>query len=66
MPGRSALEPFDAWRGLERLAVMREERRVLDADIELLAVELASIGTSWAEIGRALGMSRQGARQRYG
>jgi hypothetical protein len=57
---------MDAWRGLERLAVLHEERRLLDHDIEALVGDLASVGITWAEIGRALRMTRQGARQRYG
>lgn len=50
---------------LARLADLQDERRELDAQITLL-VRLAAAGVSWGAIGRALGVSRQGARQRYG
>lgn len=52
--------------GLIRLADLDAERRELDAEVTLLARQLAAMGVSWAAIGRALGISRQGARQRYG
>ena len=51
---------------LARLADLQDERRELDAQITLLVVRLAAAGVSWGAIGRALGVSRQGARQRYG
>lgn len=47
----------DAWRGLDELAVLREEHRLLDRRIDAFAVRLAELGVSWGEIGRALGMS---------
>jgi hypothetical protein len=51
---------------LVRLAELDAERRELDAELTLLVRQLAAAGISWAAIGRALGISRQGARQRYG
>jgi hypothetical protein len=45
---------------------MHADRLRLDAEIDLLVERLAARGTGWGEIGRALGISRQGARQRYG
>lgn len=57
---------MDAWRGLERLAILREEQRLLEDEVDVLVQRLADVGVSWAELGRHLGMSRQGARQRYG
>ena len=49
-----------------RLAALHADRVRLDAEIDLLVDRLAARGTGWGEIGRALGISRQGARQRYG
>jgi hypothetical protein len=60
------LGAFDAWRGLERLAILWEEQRLLDSELQALVVHLAQLGVNWAELGRSLGMSRQGARQRFG
>lgn len=51
---------------LTRLADLHDERQELDAQITLLVARLAAAGVSWGAIGRALGVSRQGARQRYG
>jgi hypothetical protein len=57
---------WQALRALDDLAVLVEERRLLDARIAEIVTGLAAVGVSWAEIGRSLGMTRQGARQRYG
>ena len=55
---------------LEELAAARTEaRRVvdgLDDEIEVAVAHLRVDGASWAQVGRALGISRQGARQRFG
>jgi hypothetical protein len=45
-------------------AVGRRQR--LDRDIDDLVAALVARGVGRADIGRALGISRQGARQRYG
>jgi len=52
--------------GLLRLADLHAERVRLDDEVSVLVQELAASGVSWGVIGRALGISRQGARQRYG
>lgn len=65
-PSRAKLRPFESHRGLERLAELHEERAGLDASIEVLVAELVALGVGWGDIGRALGVSRQGARQRFG
>jgi hypothetical protein len=41
-------------------------RRRIDDEIEDLVARLVDRGFGWGDIGRALGVSRQGARQRYG
>jgi hypothetical protein len=42
------------------------ERRELDLRIEATVAKLALLGVNWGQIGRALGVSRQAVRQRYG
>jgi len=49
-----------------QLAALHAERLRLDAELDLLVDQLAARGVGWGAIGRALGISRQGARQRYG
>jgi hypothetical protein len=58
--------PVEVERGLERLAEWREERDGLDRAMAAEVAALVAQGVSWGEVGRALGMTRQGARQRYG
>jgi hypothetical protein len=47
------------------LAALNRLRRVLDARIESLVVAGRGEGASWAEIGAALGVTRQTAHERY-
>ena len=67
---RAAVRVTDALARLEELAAARAEaRRVveeLDEAIEVAVQHLRVDGASWAQVGRALGISRQGARQRFG
>jgi hypothetical protein len=67
---RAAARVTDALVRLEELAAARAEgRRVVDGlDDEIVAAvaHLRVDGASWARVGRALGISRQGARQRFG
>lgn len=67
---RAAVRVTKALPRLEELAVARAEaRRVvegLDDEIEVAVEHLRVDGASWVQIGRALGISRQGARQRFG
>ena len=67
---RAAARVTDALARLEELAAARTEaRRVvdgLDAEIGVAVAHLRVDGASWAQVGRALGISRQGARQRFG
>lgn len=55
-------EPLDT-RELGRLV---QERLKLEEAIQQEVARLSSTGTNWAVIGTALGVTRQGARQRYG
>jgi hypothetical protein len=59
----------DALARLGELAAARTEARHvvkgLDEEIELAVTHLRVDGASWAQVGRALGISRQGARQRF-
>lgn len=66
--GRRARERVNVWlEHLERLGTDRSaaRRALADLDDEIaVAVARARVdGASWAEVGRALGISRQGARQ---
>ena len=67
---RAAVRVTKALPRLEELAAARAEaRRVvegLDEEIEVAVDHLRVDGASWVQIGRALGISRQGARQRFG
>ena len=67
---RAAARVTDALVRLEELAAARTEaRRVvegLDEEIETAVSHLRVDGASWAQVGRASGISRQGARQRFG
>lgn len=55
---------------LSRLAVERDELRGRLAEAEAAIVAQVRrerrAGASWGDVGRALGMTRQGARQRFG
>ncbi len=67
---RAAARVTDALAHLRELAVARAEaRRVVDGleeEVEAAVAHLRVDGASWAQVGRALGISRQGARQRFG
>jgi len=47
------------------VSLVRRRQR-LDADIANEVARLRAAGVSWTVIGAALGVSRQGARQRFG
>jgi uncharacterized protein YigA (DUF484 family) len=67
---RATARVTDALAHLRELAAARAEaRRVvdgLDEEVEVAVAHLRVDGASWAQVGRALGISRQGARQRFG
>ncbi|WP_024289001.1 hypothetical protein [Cellulomonas sp. KRMCY2] len=67
---RAAARVTDALARLEELAAARTEaRRVVDGledEVEVAVAHLRVDGASWVQVGRALGISRQGARQRFG
>ena len=67
---RAAARVTDALAHLREIAAARAEaRRVVDGleeEIEVAVAHLRVDGASWAQVGRALGISRQGARQRFG
>jgi hypothetical protein len=48
------------------LADAAKRRRHIDTEIDQIVQLLVARGVGWGDIGRALGISRQGARQRYG
>jgi hypothetical protein len=58
--------PVGASSGIHRLEQMRWARVELDRAIACEVTALLAVGTDWGTIGRALGVSRQAARQRYG
>jgi hypothetical protein len=51
--------------GLDRLSRLAGMREGLDAGIAQAVSELRGRGVSWGDIGRALGVTRQAARQRH-
>lgn len=53
-------------RDLRRLAALATRRDDVDAGIAALIATLRAAGASWTAIGTALGITRQGAQQRYG
>lgn len=61
-------EPAASWRRdpLSELASGARQVRKLQAAQAELVRESIERGSSWAEIGRALGVSRQAARKRFG
>lgn len=50
-------------RGIERA---RREIRVSEARIEGFVQEMRAAGGTWGDVARALGVTRQAARQKYG
>lgn len=60
------LAPSGAGPALRRLRDLTASRSELDQAIADEVVALVALGTDWGTIGRALGVSRQAARQRYG
>ena len=58
--------PSQALPGLGRLERLSRTRAELDAAITEQVRALVALGTDWGNIGRALGVTRQAARQRYG
>ena len=67
---RAAVRVTKALPRLEELAAaLADARRVVEGLEEEIAVAVDHLrvdGASWVQIGRALGISRQGARQRFG
>jgi hypothetical protein len=49
-----------------RLVVLVEDRQVAQRAVDAEVAWLRGVGADWATIGRALGVTRQAARQRYG
>jgi hypothetical protein len=58
-PASAAVDPAS------RLRALVAERRRLDRAVQHEVIALLHSGRSWTTIGRGLGLSRQGARQRY-
>jgi hypothetical protein len=61
--------PFDQSETVRLVARRRRARRAvqrIDDAIEFEVGRARSAGMSWDEVGRMLGITRQGARQRYG
>jgi hypothetical protein len=58
--------PDGAGTGLHRLRELRAAQLAIDEAIAQQVAVLAALGTDWGTVGRALGVSRQAARQRYG
>lgn len=53
-------------RDIEALAGLHQLAGDVDVAIRQAVAGLLAAGYSWADIGRSIGMSRQGAYQRYG
>lgn len=60
---RRHVAPDNAVSALERLY---DDLREVEANIDAQVQTSRDAGVTWEQIGRALGMSRQGAQQRYG
>lgn len=58
--------PPHAHAPLLRLDELCRQRAELEQDIAHEVAVLVGVGADWGSIGRALGVSRQAARQRYG
>jgi hypothetical protein len=58
--------PPHAYGSLIRLEELCRARARLEDAITSEVAALTALGTDWGTIGRALGVSRQAARQRYG
>lgn len=58
--------PDGAGSGLYQLRELVKARLATDEAIAREVAALVTLGTDWGTIGRALGVSRQAARQRYG
>lgn len=52
--------------GLPTLRELRDLSALIDQGIAQNAAALRQVGATWAEIGSALGISRQAAQQRFG
>lgn len=65
LPVRCRSLPWPLRDGLAQLAALQQARAGLDAAITALAYEVTAQGASWGDVGRALGLTRQGARQKY-
>jgi DNA-directed RNA polymerase specialized sigma24 family protein len=50
---------------LERIETLTARMAALEADRQTAIAAAATEGTTWAEIGRALGVSAQAAHKRY-
>ncbi|MCW2599351.1 MAG: hypothetical protein JWM02_1180 [Frankiales bacterium] len=62
---RSLPVPWPLREGLEQLGALQQTRAELDGSITALVHALTAQGASWGDVGRALGLTRQGAGQRY-
>ena len=51
---------------LEPIVTLRKERNALDAQLRKAVAKARKGGRGWAEIGYALGVSKQAAHQKYG
>ena len=58
--------PLKARTDLQALEELCRTRREIEDSIAEQVAALSSLGADWGVIGRALGVSRQAARQRYG
>lgn len=60
---RRHVAPFNA---VHQLAGLADEARVIDDKINEAVRGARSAGASWSQIGAELGMTKQGAQQKYG
>jgi len=62
LPGRARSDPSTA---TDRLRRLMEHRSELQGEIDVEVRSLLDQGHSWTVVGHAIGLTRQGTRQRY-
>lgn len=62
----TAERAFDAGQPYEEVRALQRLIDRTDAELDRIGLEWRRDGATWAEIGELMGMSKQGAQQRFG